>query len=229
MSTRAYDSSRRRTAAAETQARVIEQATQLLVQRGYAGTTVADIAEAAQVSVPLVYASFGNKAGLLKRVLDVAIAGDNEPVALRDRPDVAAVKAATSARRRCDLTAALVAGVHRRTAGIFEVLRDAAGTDAEVATALTRGEQGRRIGMGEFVEVLASNGQLRANLDPDHATDVVWALTDPATYHRLVVQRGWEHAQYEEWLGRSIYDGVARGAPRPAQTAGRPTAITPSG
>jgi AcrR family transcriptional regulator len=216
MSTRAYDSSRRRTAAAETQARVIEHATQLLVQRGYANTTVADIAEAAQVSVPLVYASFGNKAGLLKRVLDVAIVGDTEPVALRDRPSVAAVKAATSARRKCELNAALVAGVHRRTAGLFQVMRDAAATDAEVATTMARGDQGRRMGMGEFIGVLASNGQLRANLDPDHATDIVWALTDPNTYHRLVVQRGWSHEQYEEWLGRSIYDGVARGASKPA-------------
>jgi AcrR family transcriptional regulator len=210
MSRRSYDSSGRRTAAARTQQRVLEAATRLMSDRGYAGTTVADVAEAAGVSVPLVYAAFGNKAGLLKRIVDVAIVGDTEPVALRERPAVAAIKAASSARARCDLNAQLIASVHERTADLAAVLRDAAGTDPEVAALGERLEAGRRDGMAEFVSVLAAAGHLRTGMDPGKAADLVWVLTDPLIYQRLVVQRGWSTGEYENWLGSAMYDAVGR-------------------
>ena len=209
MSRRSYDASRRRTAAAQNQARVVEAATRLMVARGYASTTIADVAETAGVSVPLVYAAFGNKAGLLKRVLDATIVGDADPIALRDRPEVAEVRAARSARRQCALTARVIAGVQARMAEFFAVLRDAAGTDPEVAVLVARQDDGRRAGMGEFVSVLSASGHLCTGLDPERAADAVWALTDPAMYHRLVAQRGWTREEYEQWLGDAIYNAVS--------------------
>ena len=128
MSSRSYDASGRRTAAAGNRTRVVAAATELLVTKGYASTTVAEVAAAAGVSVPFVYAAFGNKVGLLKRVLDVAIAGDDEPVAVRDRADAVAAIAARTARRRCQLTAELVTRISARTAPLIDVVRQAAGT-----------------------------------------------------------------------------------------------------
>lgn len=52
-----------------------------------ASLSAAAIAAAARVSVETVYKAFGNKPGLVKAVVDVAIVGDDEPVPMlrRDR------------------------------------------------------------------------------------------------------------------------------------------------
>ena len=42
---------------------------------GYGATTITAIATRAEVSAPTVYAAFGTKAEVLKRVIDVALAG----------------------------------------------------------------------------------------------------------------------------------------------------------
>ena len=45
------------------------------------------------MSVQTVYAHFATKRDLLKEVVDQAVAGDDEPVPIRDRPEVAAILA----------------------------------------------------------------------------------------------------------------------------------------
>jgi len=210
VSRRTYDSSGRRSTAARTQAHVVAVATRLMIEDGYARTSIPDVAAAAGVSVALVYAAFSNKAGLLKRVLDTAVAGDDDPVAIRDRPEVAAVAAAASGKRRCVLTAQIIAGANSRTAPLARVLRDAAGNDVDAAMVLDRAEAGRHAGMREFVDLLAGAGQLRDGMEPVRAADIVWVLSDPLTYGRLVEDRGWSHADYEEWLASSIYDAIGQ-------------------
>ncbi len=54
--------------------------------RGYAATSLADVAAAAGVARPTVFAAFGSKPGLLHQVLDEALAGDDEPVPVASRP-----------------------------------------------------------------------------------------------------------------------------------------------
>jgi AcrR family transcriptional regulator len=210
MSRRPYDASGRQAAAAQTQARVVEVATGLLLERGYAATTVAEVAERAEVSPALVYAAFGNKAGLLKRVLDAAIAGDDAPLAVGERPPAAAIAAATSAKARCRLAGQLIADIQRRTVALLPVLRAAAALDPAIATLAEESERGRRTGMLELAGLLDDAGQLRPGLDLDRAADIAWTSTDPAAYHRLVLLRGWSHEEYAAWLGRTLHDALCR-------------------
>ena len=84
--TRSYDNARRAAAARRTQQRVVETAHRLLLERGYAGLAMADLAEAAGVSVPLLYKVFGPKPQLVKRVYDVLLAGDVDPLPVAERP-----------------------------------------------------------------------------------------------------------------------------------------------
>jgi AcrR family transcriptional regulator len=189
---------------------VVDVATRLMLEHGYAATTVADVAAAAEVSPALVYSAFGSKVGLLTRVLDAAIAGDDDPVAVGERPPAEAVARATTAKVRCRLTGELVADIQRRTIRLVPVLRDAAGLDPEIAALAERSEQGRRVGMTEFVALLDEAGQLRAGLSAERAADLAWTLTDPAGYHRLVVQRGWSHEEYAAWLGSALHDSLCR-------------------
>ena len=83
---RPYDSSGRRARAAETRRQVVEAAHRLFVANGFAGTTIAAVARGAGVSAPTLYAAFSSKAELLRSATDLALAGDEEPVVVVDRP-----------------------------------------------------------------------------------------------------------------------------------------------
>src|ERR1700748_651979 len=84
-SRRRYQSPGRAEQARRTRARICAAATAQFLAAGYAGTTIRAVAAAAGVSVPTVEAAFGTKARLLKAAIDVATAGDDEPVAMLDR------------------------------------------------------------------------------------------------------------------------------------------------
>ena len=87
-SNRPYRSSLRAGQARTTRRAIVEAGAALFVERGYAGTTVDAIAERAGVSRKTVFTSVGGKVGLLKLAIDWALTGDDEPVALDDRPVV---------------------------------------------------------------------------------------------------------------------------------------------
>src|SRR6516225_1452656 len=65
---------------AHTEERIVAAATELFLAEGYQATTLAAVARRAQVGARTVYVRFGTKAALFKRVVDVAIVGDTEPV-----------------------------------------------------------------------------------------------------------------------------------------------------
>src|SRR5215468_12401309 len=97
---RSYDSSRRQEQARQSRAAVLREARRRFLADGFASTTVGVIAEGADVSVETVYKAFGNKAGLLKAVFDVAAVGDDEPIPLAEREMVAAIKAEPDSHKK---------------------------------------------------------------------------------------------------------------------------------
>ncbi len=77
----------REAAARRTRAAVVQAAGALFVEQGYAATTVADIAVRAGVARPTIFTSVpGGKPQLLKLARDHALAGDDEPVPVPQRP-----------------------------------------------------------------------------------------------------------------------------------------------
>src|SRR4051812_11859590 len=70
---RRYRSSVRAEQATLTRQRILEAATTLFVERGYASTTIAVVADAADVSPETIYATLGGKRGLLEGVIDAMI------------------------------------------------------------------------------------------------------------------------------------------------------------
>ena len=61
-------------------------ASELFVERGYTAASLREVAEVAGVARPTVAAAFGSKPALLRQVLDEALAGDDEPVPVTQRP-----------------------------------------------------------------------------------------------------------------------------------------------
>lgn len=210
MSSRSYDASRRREGAARTREQVLEAGRALFVEHGYVATTMNDVAQRAGVAPATAAAAFGGKAGLLKRLVDVGITGDDEDVPVSEREVARHVAAASDdAGRQCELLAAFVTEVHERLAPLHEVLMQASGVDEQVRDLVMRGQQGRRAGMAEFV-ALIDPARLKQGMDADTAADVVWALTDPRLYTGLVGERGWTNENYTSWLVSQLRSALLR-------------------
>lgn len=193
---RSYDASRRQDAARRNRAAMLAACRELLFAEGYRAATVRAVAERAGVSPETVYKAFGGKTGLVKALWDVTLAGDDEPVAMADRPQLAAVWETRDPRVKLRLYVAFVRGVHERLAPLFALLSQAGGDLAEV---LAVSERERLTGVTKFVGHLSDSGVLRSGSDPAHLADVCWALTGPQLFTQLA-NRGWHADAYETWL-----------------------------
>jgi len=195
---------RRQERAARTRVAVVGAATRLLVDRGYAATTMADIALAAGVSRATVFNAVGGKAAVLRTCYDVAVVGDDEPIPLPERPQLMAVRDEPDQRRSITLYAAVIAGIGERLSAIYEVFRAASLSDPEISNLWADIQQQRLHGARGFVTILNSKGPLRAGLDPDRAGDIVWTLIDASLYHRFCHDRGWQRIDFELWLADTL-------------------------
>src|SRR5262250_1964913 len=88
---RSYQGTGRQARTRRTRAAVVEAARSLFVERGYAATTIEAISDRSDTPQPTVYRLFSSKLGILKALLDVSIAGDDEAIAMADRPQVRAL------------------------------------------------------------------------------------------------------------------------------------------
>src|SRR5215216_4524401 len=90
---RRYHSQRRQAQAAQTRRDILTAAQQLFLERGYTGTTLTAIAQAAGVVVETIYRAYASKAELFKAVVRAAVAGGAAPaqVPVEQRPAIAAV------------------------------------------------------------------------------------------------------------------------------------------
>jgi len=201
---RAYRSERRKTQARETRRAVIKAATRLFVERGYGLTTIDAIAESADVGRATVFAAVGGKAALLKAAYDVALVGDDEPVALPDRPESRRVIAEPDAARMLAGYAAISATVSRRVGPMYDAVRAAPDADPAARKVWDKVRAERRIGARNVVRLVEDRGALREGLDPDAAADVVFVLNDPGLYQVLVRERGWRPEAFESWLSETL-------------------------
>ena len=170
---RRYNATRRQAQAAQTRQDILAAAHQLFLARGYAGTTLAAIAQAAGVVVETIYRAYGSKAELFKTVVRAAVAGGaaRAQVPPEQRPAIQAVIAETDPHRQLELYAATQPGIHARAGPLLRVLIGAAATDPELAELWTQIEDERLAGMGRFAQLLADRGVLAPELSVEEARD----------------------------------------------------------
>ncbi|MFG3437435.1 TetR/AcrR family transcriptional regulator [Nonomuraea sp. NPDC047897] len=203
---RRYQSPLREESARRTRQMVVAAARELFATRGYVATSLADVAAAAGVARPTVFAAFGSKPALLRQVVDEALAGDDEPVAVAERPWFRPVLEAGTQRAVLDAYAEVVALVGGRASGVFETVRRAADAAAEVAELWESMVGNRRSGAGMVVERLLALGPLA--VEGDRAVDVVWFFNDPAHYDALVTRCGWAREAYTGWVAGRLRDAL---------------------
>jgi TetR/AcrR family transcriptional regulator of autoinduction and epiphytic fitness len=208
---RRYDSSRRRDQARQTRRRILDAAAELFVSKGYAGTTIAETAAAAGVAPQTVYVAFGTKRAILKELVDVRIAGDDEPVAVMDRPFVQRIAEEPDGRRKLEIFATHLRGVHERTVDVLVALRAAADSDPEVAELWKTLTDQRLFGQTRFAQHLHDAQVLREDLDVAAAADVICTLMDHELYRSLVRDRGWSGDAWQRWYADLLARTLIRG------------------
>jgi AcrR family transcriptional regulator len=201
---RAYRSPTRQAQARRTRRRVLEAATVMFLRQGYAGATMRSIGAAAGVSVPTVEQLFGTKAAVLKAAIDVAIAGDDEPVPVLDRYWTARALEAPDAEGYLAVVASIVAAAQARSAGLVLAAFEGARTEPELAALAERLTVQRQGTVEWLVDTLMAKASLRAEHGRADAVDAVWILMDPAVYERLVRHRHWTPERYEAWFAHSV-------------------------
>jgi AcrR family transcriptional regulator len=206
-----YTSVRRQDQARQTRRAILAAAGRLFVEPGYAATTLAAVAAEAGVAVQTVYAVFGNKRHLLSELVDVTVAGDDEPVAVPDRPFTAEIRALADPRAKLARFAEHLAVTHQRQSGVMIALAGAATADPDAAAIWRKNGEDRRRGMAVFAAEIAATGRLRPDHDVDSAADVLWLAMDVRNYAWLVDQCGWSAQRYRDWFVDTVAAALLTG------------------
>ena len=190
-----YHSPRREQAAAATREAILDAARELFATRGYACTTVAQIAEAAQVAANTVYTSVGGKPQLLAAIMEGG-AGD---------PGVAetltAVARTTDSAEVIQLTAAGTRQVNERQAKAVTILLDSARVDPAAAEMLQVSVRTYRDTLDTLAQRLVEIGAIDPS-DRRRAADVFWYLFGWTSWRTLIIDLSWSWDEAEKWLAR---------------------------
>jgi AcrR family transcriptional regulator len=204
---RTYDATRRRQRAeAErraTRTRVLEAASTLFVANGYAGTTMAAIAKQANVAMQSVYSAGRSKADLLHEAVQLAVAGDDEPMMIHQRPVIARIAGEPDPVEQARMIAAAIVDIHRRSAGIQRAQIEAAAIDPTVRERAEQAQLGRLATLAEAIGMIPSD---RLRHSAEECTDTLWVLASPETFDLLQRVRGWDWDTIAAWLERASID-----------------------
>ena len=206
----AESGTRRAQQARATRRRIIDRAAKLFIEQGYAATTLDQISTAAGVAVQTVYFHFRNKATGLKEVVDVAAVGDDEPVPVMDRPWVRRVRKEPDGRRALAIYLRNARAIFERIAPIMKTVRDAAGSDPEMAAQWQTNRKQTYTAQRTVVQWLADKHALRPELTVDRATDIVSCLVSIEVYQLFTAERGWTPAQWERWIKDTLTATILR-------------------
>jgi AcrR family transcriptional regulator len=200
-----YDARRRRERAEEerraTRLRVVEAARRLFLTRGYVATTMADVAGEAGVALQSVYKAGQSKADLLHLVTDLAVAGDDQELMLLERPSFQAISRESNPEGQVRMISALIAATMERLAPVWVAYREAAAVDAKAAANLIAAHRRRHLTFTGMIRLLPEQ-RLRQPLE--ETTNTAWAIGSIDVFLLLRSIRGWDAAQYSEWLSRTL-------------------------
>jgi AcrR family transcriptional regulator len=197
-----------------TRRRIVAAAADLFLDQGYGATTLDQVAVRAGVAVQTVYFHFGNKATLLKEALDVAAVGDDEPVALLDRPWFQEMSAEPDPVRVIELW--MVGGLEilERVAPLLAVVRGTVGTDPDLAAQWETNEGQRRTAFRALADLLAGRDALRPGLTVEEAADLAFLITSAENYIVAIHTLGWTPERWQRTtaslLGRALLDETPR-------------------
>jgi AcrR family transcriptional regulator len=199
---RKYSSTVREEQAARTRTRILDAAAELFLERGYARTTIQDIAAGADVARDTVHAIFGSKARVLTALIDLRLVPDGTVTNVTQRPDAQAVKDEVDQRKQIELFARFITGISTELRPVFEILRTASAVEPEMAEVFEEMDRFRMNNMRTYANWIAARGPLRVSTR--RAGEIIWALASPEVARMLCDEIGWTESQHSRWLSDTL-------------------------
>jgi AcrR family transcriptional regulator len=186
---------------------MIEAAYRLFAERGYAATTMADIAAEAGVAVQTVYFTFHTKFAVFRDAFDFAVIGSDVIVPPNEQPWFEAVRGEPDLKSALHAFVVGFTQIARRVAPVAEAVW-AMGNDPEAVAFYRDRERLRHEGYAETLKLLATKRDLRPGLDPKAAVDIFFALLSPEFYKAVVTGRGWSEEAWEAWITQALEEAL---------------------
>ncbi|MFF5290275.1 TetR/AcrR family transcriptional regulator [Paractinoplanes globisporus] len=188
--------SHRQRQAMATKAQIASAARALFAGQGYVGTTIAAIAESADIPAPTIYSAFGGKAAILRAIawevagtLDVDRAHD-EALAQPDPRD--GLRGVANLQRR----------QFEQMYDVVDIYQEAARTDPDIAQDVRTIAANRERAFRRHVDGIAPH--LAPGVSVDDGVAIYLTLVLPEVYRTLVIERGWTPDRYEDWLANAL-------------------------
>jgi AcrR family transcriptional regulator len=185
-----------------TRRRIMTAARHLFARDGYGATTLRDVAAEAGVAVQTVYAVYGSKAGILRRLRESATSQPEAETAFRDG------MRQRSAARRLDLFARSIRLRWELAGDIVAINGDASMSDPSVRPEVEAVLVIRRNGITAVARSLET--RYRPPMDVARATAILDAFTLYEVYAELVDVHGWTADQFESWLAAALRSQLLR-------------------
>ena len=198
----------RRDRARATRLRITKAAYALFCERGYAGTTMADVAAAADVAVQTVYFTFHTKSELLSRAYDLAVLGEGDPLPPEQQPWHARMIAEPNLVPALRIVVEGIGEILSRATPLDTVVRAGAGSDPDTARIRALHEGWRADGYRRMLDVLSSKAPLRPGVPPERATQLLLLYAGMDVYRVLVMDFGWTHDDWISWTVSAIAEQV---------------------
>ncbi len=199
-----YHSPHRERQAEQTRLAILGAARTLFATKGYAATALTEIAAAAGVSVPTVYASVGNKAQLARQLVEfVNTEGGVDENDAKQRQ-------ATTAAELVRLNMHLVRELNERCGDIMRAVRSAAHAEPDLVPVVAAGDAYHREGEFAIAARLRQMGALREDYTVERAGAVLTTVAASQTIDQLVLGEGWTYDEVEEWLVATVTELLLR-------------------
>jgi AcrR family transcriptional regulator len=201
---RTYDSSKRQTLAAQTRARILKSAKLLFQAHGFEGATIEQLAQAAEVSMPTIYALFQSKRGILRALMDEALPPDEFENLVRQFTQE------KSPQARLAVTAKMTRQLYDAEQAEMDIFRGASLVASEFKELEQEREQRRYQRQKKAIDILKADHALSKNLSTSQARDILWVFTGRDMYRLFVVERGWTSDEYEQWLAQWLVQALLK-------------------
>jgi AcrR family transcriptional regulator len=189
---------------------MLDRARELFVTAGYAATTMERIADEAGVAVQTVYYTFGSKGQLLREVIEVTAAGEEDAGPVAQRAWMQEMLTAKSGQRVLALAVEHGTDIFERAAPLWPVVATAAAADPDVERYWRGVAADRRAGQARMVSRLTELSALRAGLELDRATDLVVVLFGHDVFRSLISDASWTVIDYKAWLFTTLVQQLLR-------------------
>jgi len=194
----------RKERAQATRRRMVEAAYKLFSERGW-GVPLTEIAAEAGVAVQTIYFTFHTKVALLQSALQLAVLGDELPLAPHERPWFHAMAADPDAGKAIGMIVENTFPIFGRVGPLTGVFRSA---DAEVAALWAHSEELRLDGYRKLLDAVAKKAKLK--VDRKQAVDVLFVMLSPDVYWSFVSERGWPPDLWRRWTTEMLIQSLLR-------------------